>query len=207
MDLPAMQKFQFFRRLILILLFISFSLQAQNHRIYDLYISNQFAEIEKMLNEEPIAEQDWKKFCQILFIEDLDAALKEYILLYNISTDNQLKKLVIDRVSQYYYAKGLYDSAERLLHDEEFRKTLFSMNIERISFGVQLGAFSTQENAIKGKDKYSGKIDDIKIIKKSSGGKILFVVVAGQFENRQKANEYLQRLKEEYGYKGIVVQF
>ena len=207
MGLPAMQESRFFRRLIPVLLIIACSVQAQGHRIYDLYTSNQYAEIEKMLNEGKIYEQDWKQFCQILFIEDLDTALKKYISLYNSSTDQQLNKLVIDRVSQYYYAKGLYDSAERILHDEEFRRKLFSMSIEKISFGVQLGAFSTHENAVKGKDKYSGKIDDIKIIKKSSGGKILFVVVAGQFDNRQKAEQYLHRLTKEYGYKGIVIQF
>ena len=133
--------------------------------------------------------------------------MKEYISLYNLSADPQLKKLIIDRISQYYYAKGLYDSAERLLHDEEFRKTLFSMSIEKISFGVQLGAFSTQENALKGKDKYSGKLDDIKIIKKSSSGKILFVVVAGQFDTKQKATQYMQRIKEEHGFKGIIIQY
>jgi hypothetical protein len=207
MDLPPMQKPEFIRKLILIFLISIGPLQAQGERIYNLYTSNKFAEIEMMLVEGQIVEQDWKNFCEILFIEDLDIALIEYISLYNRSTNTQLKNVVVDRISQYYYAKGLYDSAERILHDEEFRRTLFSMNIEKISFGVQLGAFSTQENAARGKDKYSGKIDDIKIIKKSSGGKILFVVVAGQFDNKQKANEYLQRIKDDYGIKGLVIQF
>jgi len=207
MDLSTMQKPRYLRNIIPILLFIACSVQAQGQRIYTLYNSNQYADIEKMLNEGQIVEQEWKIFCEILFIEDLDSALKGYISLYKSITDPQLKKLIIDRMSQYYYARGLYDSAERLLHDEEFRKTLFSMSIEKISFGVQLGAFSTQENAVQGKNKYSSKLDDIRIIKKSSSGKILFVVVTGQFDTKQKANEYLQRIKEEFGFKGIIIQY
>lgn len=202
-----MQKPRFLRKLIPVFLLIACSVQAQGQRIYNLYTTDQYAEIEKMLVEGQIVEQEWKKFCEVLFIEDLDTVLNEYISLYNLSADPQLKKLVVDRISQYYYAKGLYNSAERLLHEEEFRKTLFSMSIEKISFGVQLGAFSTQENAVKGKDKYSGKLDDIKIIKKSSSGKILFVVVAGRFDTQQKAKQYLQRIKEEHGFKGIIIQY
>ena len=119
MDLSAMQKPRFLRKLIPILLLIACSVQAQGQRIYNLYTSDQYAEIEKMLVEGQIVEQDWKKFCETLFIEDLDTAMKEYISLYNSSIEPQLQRLVIDRISQYYYAKGLYDSAERLLHDEE----------------------------------------------------------------------------------------
>jgi len=207
MDLSAMQEYKFFRRIILILVLVVLTAQAQTHRVYDLYNSNQISEIEKLLNNGQITEEDWRQFAEILFIEDLDSALKQYISLYGKTTDNQLKNLVIDRISQYYYAKGLYESAERILDDEQFRARLFSMNIEKIYFGVQLGAFSSQENASNAKDKYSKNISDITIIQKSSGGKVLFVVVAGKLDSKQKAEQYKTSISEKFGYKGIVIQY
>ncbi|UCF63395.1 MAG: SPOR domain-containing protein [bacterium] len=202
-----MQEYKFLRRIILILILVVLNAQAQNHPVYNLYNSNQISEIEKLLNNGQISEEDWRQFAEILFIEDLDSALKQYISLYGKTTDNQLKKLILDRISQYYYAKGLYESAERILDDEQFRARLFSMNIEKIYFGVQLGAFSSQENASSAMDKYSKNISDMTIIKKSSGGKLLFVVVAGKLDSKQKAEQYKTSISEKFGYKGIVIQY
>jgi len=207
MDLSAMQEYKLFRRVILIIVCVFLTAQAQNHPVYDLYHSNRISEIETLLENGQIVGEDWKKFAETLFIEDLDAALKQYISLYGATADNQLKNLIIDRVSQYYYAKGLYESAERILDDEEFRARLFSMNVEKIYFGVQLGAFSSQENAANARDKYAENISDISVVAKSSGGKTLFVVVAGRFDSKQKADQYKATLSSKYGYKGIVIQY
>ena len=36
---------------------------------------------------------------------------------------------------------------------------------------------------------------------------MLFVVVSGQFDNKQKAEDYLKRVKQKYGYKGLIIQY
>jgi cell division protein FtsN len=101
----------------------------------------------------------------------------------------------------------LYDSAERILKDPEFRQKIFAMNTEKIFFGVQLGAFSTMENAEKAKNKYSKNIDDIKIINKQSGGKRLYVVVAGNYGNRADAENFKKVILKKYSYSGMVIQY
>jgi cell division septation protein DedD len=101
----------------------------------------------------------------------------------------------------------LYDSADRILKDPQFRQKIFAMNTDKISFGVQLGAFSSMENANKAKNKYSKNIDDIRIVNKQSGGKQLYVVVTGKYSTRPDAETLKQSLLNKYGYSGMVIQY
>jgi uncharacterized protein (DUF2164 family) len=180
---------------------------SQNQDLAQLYMNDKITDIEQLYNEGKISRLDWQKFAAALFTENLDDALNQYIELYSYTSDEQLKRFIVDRVSQYYYAKGLYDSAERLLKDDDFRKRIFKINIEKIYFGVQLGAFSSQDNARIAKEKYEKQLDNISIITKNSAGKSLFVVVAGKFENRSQAEQFKNQLINNYGYKGMVIQY
>ena len=202
-----MQKYRFIFGVISVFFLFICSGVSQDIDIYQLYSTQQFSEIEKQLSAGRISDEKWQKFAEILFLENLDEALNQYISLYNAYNDERLHRVIIDRISQYYYARGLYDSADRILKDPEFRQKIFAMNTEKISFGVQLGAFSTMENANKAKNKFSKNIDDIRIINKQSGGKRLFVVVAGNYGTRADAENLKKVLLNKYDYSGMVIQF
>lgn len=202
-----MQKYRFISGVISALLLIICPAMSQQIDIYQLYSTQQFAEIEKELEAGRITDEKWQKFAEILFMENLDEVLTRYITLYNDYNDDRLHKVIIDRISQYYYARGLYDSADRILKDPLFRKKIFAINTDKILFGVQLGAFSSMENANKAKNKYSKNIDDIRIINKQSGGKRLYVIVAGKYGTRKDAETFKQSLLKKYGYSGMVIQY
>ncbi len=207
MDMSTMQKHSILRGLILILAMGYFIANGQINNLYQLYTTGHFFEIEKLSREGNITNPEWAQFARILFIEDLDLALSAYISLYKDTADEQLRRLITDRVSQYYYAKGLYDSAERILKDQDFRARLFSINMEKIAFGVQLGAYSSHQNAQNAKNKYLDKIDNLSIIKKSSGGKELFALIAGKFSDKASAEQLRVQIQNNFRIKGIVIQY
>jgi uncharacterized protein (DUF2164 family) len=207
MVMSPVQKYQYLCGIVVIILMMYSAAMSQNRDPARLYMNDRIADIEQLYNDGKISSPDWQKFTAALFTENLDDALNQYIELYNYTSDKQLKRFIVDRVSQYYYAKGLYDSAERLLKDDSFRERIFTINIEKIYFGVQLGAFSSQDNARTAKEKYEKQVDNIIIITKNSAGKSLFVVVAGKFENRSQAEQFKNQLINNYGYKGMVIQY
>ncbi|OGB61804.1 MAG: hypothetical protein A2Y94_05150 [Caldithrix sp. RBG_13_44_9] len=202
-----MQKHRFIRFLAVLIIAFIFSAYGQEADLYQLYINGQIATLENLLVSNRIEHPEWKKFISAIFEENFDEALGQFIDIYNQTHDSRLKKVIIDRVSQYYYAKGLYDSAERILEDEGFRNQIFSMEVDKIYFGIQLGAFSSQENAANARSKFQKNISDVTIIKKNSAGKELFVVVAGKFEKKETAENYKAQLNEKYGYKGLIIQY
>lgn len=202
-----MQKHRFIRFLAVLIIAFIFSAYGQEADLYQLYINGQIATLENLLASNRIEHPEWKKFISAIFEENFDEALGQFIDIYNRTHDSRLKKVIVDRVSQYYYAKGLYDSAERILEDEGFRNQIFSMEVDKIYFGIQLGAFSSQENAANARSKFQKNISDVTIIKKNSAGKELFVVVAGKFEKKETAENYKAHLNEKYGYKGLIIQY
>ncbi len=110
-----MQKHRFIQLLISLVLCTFLWALGQEPDYYQLYLTGQTVTLEQLLIDQQIKSSEWKKFVEALFQENFDQAFKSYIELYNQTGDNRLKKAVIDRVSQYYYAKGLYESADRLL--------------------------------------------------------------------------------------------
>jgi SPOR domain len=207
LDLSPVQKYRFIRLLVILVSVVSFSAHGQEVDLYQLYIDGQIATLESMLASDQIKQLEWKTFISAIFQENFDEALRQFINIYHHTRDQRLKKLVVDRVSQYYYAKGLYDSAERILEDEGFRNQIFSVEEEKIYFGVQLGAFSSYENAANASTKFQKNISDITVIKKNSAGKVLYVILTGKFENKDSAENYKNQLNKKYGYKGIIIQY
>jgi len=202
-----MQKYRFIRLLIILVVALIFSARGQEAEIYQLYMDGQIATLESMLASDRIQQPEWKTFISAIFQENFEEAFRQYIEIYNQTRDQRLKKVIIDRVSQYYYAKGLYDSAERILEDEKFRNQIFSIEVDKIYFGIQLGAFSSHENAAKASSKFQKNISELKIINKRSAGKELYVIIAGKFENKESAENYKNQLNKKYGYTGLIIQY
>jgi len=201
-----MQKYRFVQYLAF-LLFLPTLTFAQPKVWYDAYLDNDVSRLQAELNAERITNPDWKQFVQAIFIEDVEEAFPQFISVYQRTQDQLLKKIILDRISQYYYAKGLYETANRILTDAEFRNQIFSVREEQIYFGVQLGAFSSMDNAEKARKKYSGKIRDISIITKDTSGKKLYAVIAGKFRNREDAEKLESEIKAKFGKKGMITQY
>lgn len=207
MGVPSMPKYSLIRNISICFLFLYLSVYSQTVDFHSLYSENRISEIEDLLLQNKINHAGWEEFAKALFEENWEIAIQKYIAIYLNTQDNQIQRAVLDRISQYYYAKGLYDSANRIINDENFRKRIFSINTKKIYFGIQLAAYSSYENAIKGRDQHSKKIDNTNIMTKESGGKKLYVIVAGKFSSRQEAESYQKQLREELGIQGIIVQF
>lgn len=207
MGMPSMPKYSLIRNISICFIFLCLSVYSQTADFNSLYSENRISEIEDLLLQNKINHDGWKEFAKALFEENWEIAIQKYIDIYVNTQDNQIQRAVLDRISQYYYAKGLYDSANRIINDENFRKRIFSINTKKIYFGIQLAAFSSYENALKGRDQYSKKIDNTNIMTKESGGKKLYVIVAGKFSSKQEAESYRKQLREELGIQGIIVQF
>jgi hypothetical protein len=201
-----MQKYRYLQYLIICLLFQTI-VYSQTQKWYNAYLSNDMLALQTDLETNSISDPDWKQFVQAIFIEDVEEALPQFIILYQKTADPKLKKIILDRISQYYYAKGFYETADRILTDENFRNQIISVREEQIYFGVQLGAFSSLENAEKAKMKYSGSLQDIYIITKESSGKKLYAVIAGKFKNRQDAEKLEKEIQEKFAKKGMITQY
>jgi hypothetical protein len=206
MDMSGMQKHRFLQYLAFLLLLPTFLL-AQPKVWYDAYLENDVASLQADLNTNKITNPDWKQFIQAIFMEDVEEAFTQFISVYQSTPDQLLKKVILDRISQYYYAKGLYETANRILTDEEFRNQIFSVREEQIYFGVQLGAFSSMDNAEKARKKYSGSVANISIITKDSSGKKLYAVIAGKFKNREDAEKLENEIQAKFGKKGMITQY
>jgi hypothetical protein len=206
MDLSGMQKYRYLQYLIYWFLFQT-AVYSQTQKWYNAYLSNDMMALQTDLEKNNITDPDWKLFVQTIFIEDVEEALPQFTILYQKTADPKLKKIILDRISQYYYAKGFYETADRILTDENFRNQIISVREEQIYFGIQLGAFSSLENAEKAKKKYSGSIQDIYIITKESSGKKLYAVIAGKFKNRNDAEKLEKEIQKKFTMKGMITQY
>ena len=196
-----------FRYILLILLFLSITIFADTGEVEQLYRQNDIVTLEKLLNDNKINQPDWHDFVTILFVENSEEAIPRLVELHGKSDDVRLKNLIVDRISQYYYAKGLYNSANKIIEDPEFRSQIFTSRQNEISFGVQVGAFSSFDNASKAKSKYQSITNDIFIVPKTNKGKKLYTVVLGKFVNRDAANQLKQQVYQKLNQNAMIIQY
>ena len=72
---------------------------------------------------------------------------------------------------------------------------------------MQLGAFSSFQNAIKSKNQFSKTIDEVFIVTKKSDSKKLYLVIAGKFNKRESAAALRREIRQKFGHEGIVIQY
>lgn len=191
----------------LILFFLFSQAFAQPNYWFRLYADNNISEITKLLKDDKIHNLEWKTFFKNIFAEEIDVAIPTFVQLYDKTQDRLLKKVILDRISQYYYSKGLYDTADRIIRDAQFRNQIFSLKRRSIQFGVQLGAFSTMQNALRGKEIFSNKLRDISIITKNKNGKKLYLVVAGKYSLKTEAENLKRKIFNDFRHKGMIIQY
>jgi len=201
------QKHRFVQYLIISVVLVSSSLLAQPDNWFRLYTENNIVELKKLLDEKKITDTNWASFVEILYEEEVENALPRFVDLYKNARDKKLKKIILDRISQYYYARGFYTTANRIIEDKDFRDQIFSTKVQKKYFGVQLGAFSSYDNALKSKKKYLSKIKHVSIITKQRNNRKLYVVVVGKLGTKEEAIKLKTRIRDEFGQKGIIIQY
>ncbi len=82
-------------------------------------------------------------------------------------------------------------------------QSLSITQIEKKSFSIQVGAFSSRENAMRFSSQF--REYSVKIGEKEMDGKKLFVVLLGLYDSEEKAKSDIQIIKDKFKIEGIVV--
>jgi hypothetical protein len=210
-----MQKYRlfFFFNLIVLFLIILFSIQLfgqSNSELTDLYESNQLVKLKQYSDNNQINDPHWRVFVKTLFEQNADSALSIFAAIYRLTPDKVLQRFIIERISDYYYARGYYKTAERLLKDKKFFNetipTQHKLKAETKKYGIQIGAFSNHKNALNLKNKVLKTVTNVAIINKDNNGTNLYVVVVGKFSERETAVKELQVLQEK-NINGFIIRY
>lgn len=211
-----MQKRRFFFDLIvlsglIVSLFSGRTLAQSSRELSELYENQQFLKLRQYYEGNQIHDSNWKRFIEALSEDDADSAMVTFAEVYRTTQDRLLKKHVGERISDYYYAKGYYRTAERLLRDKEFLEQTVSAQPEQetsntIGYGIQVGAFGNYENALALKNKMLKKNRNVTIVNKNAEGGNLFLVVIGKFSEREVAERELRSLRSN-NVGGFIIQY
>jgi tetratricopeptide (TPR) repeat protein len=157
---------------------------------------------------------------------------QEAIEIYNKILDKYPKSAYADaalyRIYTYYYALGLYDSADKFLtrlkqeypespylkmanlnsaeYDENESQLPQNETIANYKFTVQAGAFTNSANASSLKKEFEDAGMNTFIKEKNVGGTIFNVVYVGKFINRDEAESYLQIINSRFKISGRVAE-
>lgn len=72
-------------------------------------------------------------------------------------------------------------------------------------FALQVGAFSTYENAMRQREMLKGIDEPVEITTRMQGGQTLYLVWVGAFRTRDQAMEYAQRLRRQFNIETMIV--
>jgi hypothetical protein len=191
----------------LCLLFLS--VFAQNRKdLAILYEQNKVEILKEYHLKNRINYDDWRLFVRAVFVENIDTVMSIYASIYKKTGDKKLKEFIRERVADFYYAKGYYETSQKILRDDSFFQATISANREEeLRYGIQIGAFGTYENAMKAKNNLLNNTNDVTIIKKESKGNDLFIVVIGQYQSRSEAENSLNDLKRKNNQNGFIIQY
>lgn len=211
-----MQKYRLFflfniTVLLVVTLFYPIQLLGQtNSELVSLYENNQLLKLKEYSDNNKIYDTHWKAFIKALFEQNADSALDIFTGIYNTTNDKLLQRIIIERISDYYYARGYYITSERILKDKKFFRETISVQQESktdaIKYGIQIGAFSSYKNASNLKNKILKKANNVAIINKDTNGDNLYVVVIGKYSNRNEAEKELQALQQK-NIIGYIIQY
>lgn len=200
---------------------------SQSDNLAGLYRDNRIQELEALRKNGSIAGEDWKMFTDALFEPDAEAAVPKMVEAYSISADRALKTIIQERLSQFYAARGYYETAKRILSDDEFFQGVVALKasrqpesktagpgstIPRVSesgqiFGVQVGAYSSYENAGRASQKYRQNYSNVLVLEKERPGSNLYVVVIGGYSTREEAAAVMEGIQKEFKVKGYIIQY
>jgi tetratricopeptide (TPR) repeat protein len=74
-----------------------------------------------------------------------------------------------------------------------------------LPFALQVGAFSSYENATRQRDMLSGMNQPVEITTRMRGGQNMYLVWLGSFRTREQALEFAQQLRRQHNIEAMVV--
>lgn len=192
-----------------------------------LYRENRILELEALRKNGSIAGEDWKMFADALFEPDAETAASKMIEAYSLSSDRALRTIIRERLSQFYAARGYYETAKRILSDDRFFQGVVALKasrrperktaepgsqIPKVSesgqvFGVQVGAYSAYENAERASQKYRQNYSGVLVLEKERDGSRLYVVVIGGYPSREEAAAAIEGIQKQFKVKGYIIQY
>lgn len=194
-----------------------------------MYNNNRMLELDELRKKDAIKSSDWKVFVDALFETDGERAIQKMLEAYSYSNDSRLKRIIRERVSQYYSARGYYETSRRILDDEKFFDGIVSLKqnsrsknnvstvnsenqVERVdengqTFGVQVGAYSNYENAQQASQKYQVVYPNTKVLNKVKNGMNLYVIVIGGYPSRGEASDKIDEISKRFKVRGYIIQY
>ncbi len=214
---------RFITPLCFVLIFgIGASLIGQEEDLAKLYREQNWVELEELVKEGLIVSPDWQAFLLAALEPEADLAVPRMFAAYRQSSNEQLRRIIRERISQYYAAQGYYETARRIVEDEPFFRSLAALKSDRRSssapppppnnrsaayFGVQLGAFRLKSGAEKEKKRYQEKYPNAVVLEKSRGSERFYVVVVGGYASRNEAEQAKKELKNQLHIEGYIIQY
>lgn len=207
-------------------------LAQDGERIAALIQENRIDELARLHEENRITAPDWRKLVDAIFEPDGEAAVQQMMFAHADSDDPRLKSLVRERVALFYAARGYYETARRIREEADFFARLQAIkgarpaaapaaptpssdpgdDIQQVEgdgrhFGVQVGAFSTYENAATAVEKYRRQFANITIMQRERRRNTLYLVVASGYGSRSEAEIAAQKIRDALGIKGYIIQY
>jgi hypothetical protein len=180
-------------------------------------------------DQNAIKDPDWRNFVENLFVTDAEIASQNMLAIYANTRDPQLRKLIRQRIADFYSARGYYETSQRLLRDDAFAEQLASIAISRSpspaaqsgasnqtekpvvtqseKFAIQVGAFSTLQNARRATQTIRRYYPSARILEKEREGTPLYVVVIGEFSSKAQAETLLPDIQKKLNLQGYIIGF
>lgn len=218
--------------MLLALLIVSLSAKTfsqSSSELARMYDNNRMLELDELRKKDAIKSSDWKVFVDALFETDGERAIRKMLEAYSHSNDSKLKRIIRERVSQFYSARGYYETSRRILDDEKFFDGIVALKqnsrpnnnvgavnsedqVERVdengqTFGVQVGAYSNYENAQQASRKYQDVYPNTKVLNKVKNGMNLYVIVIGGYPSRGEASDQIDEISRRFKVKGYIIQY
>jgi hypothetical protein len=145
-----------------------------------------------------------------IFEPNGEEAFKMYNRALQQASDSALLLFLKDKIYDYYYARGLYITAEKYkntlkIMQTENRKSTATSGSTSDEKGIflQFGVFSSEKNARKFMDKNRKYRIPFKILKKGN----MFYVVSGPYFDELEARSEKDKIREHSHLKPFVKQF
>ncbi len=207
MAMSPMPQYRFVHSLIGVLLLLAIS-PAQPQKWATLYQENQMAALFSAYQNGDIVEPDWQLFVRALQIVEGDSAIRLMARAYTHSNDDRLRAFIQERIYQYFYAGGYYQTAGKIRQNGDYILSLFPLQAStQKKYGIQIGAFRSRENALKLMQTWQNKLYDIQIIQIRRNGNRLYAVVVGEFPTREAALRYRDELNQHWKLRGYIIQY
>ncbi len=140
-----------------------------------------------------------------------EQALTAYQKLLSLGQNQPFKPQALLRLGQVQWSLGSWEESKASLQGviQQFPNSAEAAQAKELLqggdfyFSVQVGAFSSQSNAMKLKTELERRGYETQIVEAQMQGKRFFRVRVGQFSSRQDAQQQAQRLKNE-GFPGKV---